>query len=98
MSDIVTAKNNTSRALALPTARQAVNLSVAVAGTVGGSVLLASNIAFIVAASITALPWIPLTANAALIFGGLMFAREYRRGRGSPPPPFGRTGHAARDR
>jgi hypothetical protein len=26
-------------------------------------------------------PWLPLGANAALVFGGLMFVREYRRGR-----------------
>ena len=61
--------------------RQSLNLSVAVGGTLGGAVLLASNIAAAVANGVSAIPWIGLSANVALLFGGLMFAREYRRGR-----------------
>jgi hypothetical protein len=70
-----------TRALARPSARQALNLSVAVAATAGGAVLLASNIAVLVVAQLPSLPWVPLSANIALVFGGVMFAREYRRGR-----------------
>ena len=67
--------------LARPSARQALNLSVAVAATTGGVVLLASNIAVLVVANVGTLPLVPLSANVALLLGGLMFAREYRRGR-----------------
>lgn len=70
-----------ARALTRPQPRQVLNLSVAVAGTLGGGVLLASNVAVLVIAQISTIPWVPLTANVALLFGGVMFAREYQRGR-----------------
>jgi hypothetical protein len=70
-----------TRALARPSAWQVINLSVGVAGTLGGALLLASNLAVLVVAQAGTVPWLPLGANAALVFGGLMFVREYRRGR-----------------
>lgn len=70
-----------TRALARPSVRQVLNLSVGVAGTLGGVLLLTSNLAVLVVAQVGAVPWLPLGANAALLFGGLMFVREYRRGR-----------------
>ena len=75
------AETRTPRALVRPHPRQLLNLSAAVAGTLGGVVLLASNVAILVAAQLATIPWVPLGANVALVFGGLMFAREYRRGR-----------------
>jgi len=69
------------RALARPSVRQALNLSVSVAGTLGGALLLTSNIAIVLIGHVGTIPWLPLGANAALLFGGLMFAREYRRSR-----------------
>jgi len=83
--DNLPAKSRPNAALARPevrkAVRQAMNLSVAVGGTVGGAILLASNLAIVFSAQLSSIPWIPLSANAALVFGGLMFAREYRRGR-----------------
>lgn len=70
-----------TRALARPSVRQVLNLSVGVAGTLGGALLLTSNLAVLVIAQVGTVPWLPLGANVALLFGGLMFAREYRRGR-----------------
>jgi len=75
------AKIRANRALARPQPRQLLNLSVAVAGTLGGAVLLTANVAFVAIAQLDTIPWTPLSANLALLFGGLMFAREYRRGR-----------------
>ena len=75
------AEIRSTRALARPSARQVLNLSVAVAGTLGGAVLLSSNVAVLLLAQVGVVSWIPLAANAALLFGGVMFAREYRRGR-----------------
>jgi hypothetical protein len=58
--------------------QQHARLSIGVAGSVGGAVLLASNIASIVFGG-AAVALVPLAANAALIFGGAMFLRERRR-------------------
>lgn len=74
------AERRTSRALTRPRARQVMNLSLAVAGTLGGAVLLSSNVAVLLVVRTGAIPWIPLGANLALVLGGLMFAREYLRG------------------
>lgn len=35
----------------------------------------------LLAVGATTVPWVPLLANCALIFGGVMFLREYRRGK-----------------
>jgi hypothetical protein len=70
-----------THALARPSARQVLNLSVGVAGTLGSVLLLSSNLAVLVVAQVGTVPWLPLGANMALLFGGLMLAREYRRGR-----------------
>lgn len=75
------AEVRSTHALARPSAKRVLNLSVAVAGTVGGAVLLSSNVAVLLLAHVGVVSWIPLAANAALLFGGVMFAREYRRGR-----------------
>jgi hypothetical protein len=65
----------------VPTLRQQLNLAVAVGGSAGGLILLSSNLLYLMLAPVTGSPWIPLSANLALVFGGIMFAREYRRGR-----------------
>ncbi len=80
-TDNLPAESRASRALARHSLRQAVNLSVAVAGTLGGGLLLATNLAVLLTTPVLSVPWIPLSANVALLFGGVMFAREYRRGR-----------------
>lgn len=59
-------------------------LSIGVGGIGGGLVLLTSNTLTLLAVGATTLPWVPLVANCALIFGGVMFLREYRRAK-SPP-------------
>jgi hypothetical protein len=58
---------------------QHARLSVGVSGIAGGIVLLGSNVLFLVLTGAQALPWTPLLANVALIFGGAMFLREYRQ-------------------
>lgn len=69
-----------SRLLALPPLRQQLNIAVSVGGTVGGSILLGCNLLYVALAPITlGAAWVPLVANVALLFGGVMFAREYRR-------------------
>ena len=71
-----------SRALTIPPARQQLNLAVAVSGSAGGVLLLSTNLFYLwLAPPLGGPPWIPLSANLALLFGGAMFAREYRRGR-----------------
>lgn len=67
------------RALTWPVVRQTGRLAIGVGGTLGGAILLATNV-IPVAAGTGALHWVPLLANAALIFGGAMFLREYRKG------------------
>jgi hypothetical protein len=67
------------KAIAWPMARQAGRLTIGVGGTVGGAVLLATNLLPVVS-GVGVAHWVPLAANAALIFGGAMFLREYRRG------------------
>lgn len=69
------------KALTIPPVRQQLNLAVAVGGTAGGLILLSSNLLYVALAPVAGNPWIPLSANLALVFGGIMFAREYRRGR-----------------
>jgi hypothetical protein len=65
--------------LAISQFRQQLSLAAGVGGIGGGVLLLATNLAFLAMAPVAALPWVPLSANVALIFGGLMFVREYRR-------------------
>ncbi len=54
-------------------------LAIGVGGISGGLVLLGANITYLVVSAATTIPWTPLLANAALIFGGVMFLRERRR-------------------
>lgn len=70
--------------LARHQARRAFQLSVAVGGTGGGLILLGSNIAVALHAGIIPASPVPFVANLALVFGGAMFAREFRRA-GSVP-------------
>lgn len=65
--------------LSRPALQRHGRLALGVSGTLGGGVLLSTNITYLVLSGATTLPWIPLLANAALIFGGAMFLREYRR-------------------
>lgn len=61
-------------------------LAAAVGGIGGGVILLGSNVAVQVLAGVAPASPVPLAANAALIFAGIMFAREFRRsGRGGDP-------------
>lgn len=60
-------------------AAQHARLAIGVGGLAGGAVLLSSNLMYLILSGATALPWTPLLANAALIFGGAMFLRERRR-------------------
>ena len=59
--------------------RQGARLFIGVGGTLGGALLLATNLLGVVGAGAGALPWVPLSANVGLLFGGVMFLREYRR-------------------
>lgn len=68
-----------SKALHWPILRRHVQLAIGVGATLGGAVLLGSNITYLVMSGASALPWVPLVANAALIFGGAMFLRLSRR-------------------
>ena len=65
--------------LAWPQARQHARLAIGVVSSAGGIVLLASNVLQLAMTSAGALPWVPLVANAALIFGGAMFLRAHRQ-------------------
>jgi hypothetical protein len=65
--------------LSWPAIRRHGRLAVGVTGTLGGGILLGSNIAYVVMSGATTLPWIPLSANAALVLGGAMFLWDYRR-------------------
>jgi catechol 2,3-dioxygenase-like lactoylglutathione lyase family enzyme len=58
--------------------RRKVALTIGVGGTLGGGILLASNL--FLAGAATA---VPLAANAALILGGAMFLREFRQTTGA---------------
>jgi hypothetical protein len=58
---------------------QHARLAIGVSGLAGGVMLLGSNVLFLVLAGASTLPWVPLLANAALIFGGAMFLRERRQ-------------------
>ncbi len=69
--------------LAWPRVRQQGRLAVGVSATAGGAWLLVTNLAHVAAVGLTASGLVPLTANAALLFGGVMFLREYRNGRRS---------------
>lgn len=60
---------------------QHARLAVGVSGVTGGLVLLGANTLYLIIANVAVVPWTPLLANAALIFGGTMFLREYRRRR-----------------
>ena len=63
----------------LSTIRQPARLSIGVAGVLGGAMLFTNNVASIIVVGGGVFPWVPLAANAALVFGGVMFFREYRR-------------------
>ena len=65
--------------LAWPRLQQHGRLAIGVGGTVGGVILLASNLLPLVSAGGATVPWVSLVANTALIFGGAMFLREHRR-------------------
>ena len=54
-------------------------LVIGAGGTAGGALLLAVNLAGAAAAGWGSIPWVPISANAALLFGGVMFLREHRR-------------------
>ncbi len=60
-------------------ARRGAQLALAVGGVGGGLLLLASNLAAFFLAGVAPTSAVPLLANAALVFGGAMFAREFRR-------------------
>ncbi len=59
-------------------ALQHARLSIGVGGLLGGTLLLAGNAVGILLGAASFSP-VPLAANAALIFGGIMFLRERRR-------------------
>ena len=65
--------------LAWPRTRQHARLAIGVVSSAGGIVLLASNVIQLVTTNPVALPWVPLVANVALIFGGAMFLRAHRQ-------------------
>lgn len=65
-----------------PAVRRHGQLAIGVAGTLGGGVLLSTNIVYLVMSGAATLPWVPLIANAALILGGALFLREHRRTQG----------------
>ena len=67
--------------LTWPRARQLGRLGVGVGAATGGTWLLVSNLSHVTAVGLTAPALVPLAANAALVFGGVMFLREYWRGR-----------------
>ena len=58
--------------------RQHARLSIGVGGVVGGVMLIAANTMSILVGG-GSFSLIPLLANAALVFGGVMFLRERRR-------------------
>lgn len=75
-------KLDTPRATAVVRRAQVIQharLAVGVGAVAGGLVLLSSNVLFLALTGGAALPWTPLLANAALIFGGAMFLRGRRR-------------------
>ena len=74
------------REVALPAARRAfavrqgARLTIGGAGLAGGAFLLATNVlATLTTTTAGSIPWLPLSANVALIVGSAMFLREYRR-------------------
>ena len=62
---------------AIQALRQPARLSIGVSGIAGGMLLLSANVAALVVSG-GALSFVPLAANVALVFGGIMFLREYR--------------------
>ena len=62
---------------------QAARLSIGVGGIAGGAFLFATNIAAALTTAGSSIPWVPLSANLALVFGSVMFLREFRRARQS---------------
>jgi hypothetical protein len=61
--------------------RQAARLSIGTAGLVGGVFLLSTNAVAVLTTAAGSIPWLPFSANMALIIGSAMFLREYRRAR-----------------
>ena len=64
--------------------RQGARLSIGTAGLVGGVFLLSTNALAVLTTAAGSIPWLPLSANMALIIGSAMFLREYRRARATP--------------
>jgi hypothetical protein len=64
--------------LPLGALRQHARLSIGVGGVAGGVMLLAANTMSILVGG-GSFSLVPLLANAALVFGGVMFLRERRR-------------------
>jgi hypothetical protein len=67
-----------SLALTAAELRQHGRLSVGVGGVIGGTMLLAANTMSILVGAAT-FSAVPFLANAALVFGGVMFLRERRK-------------------
>jgi hypothetical protein len=59
-------------------ARQTARLSIGGAGLAGGAFLLAMNVLTTLTTTLESIPWVPFSANLALILGSAMFLREYR--------------------
>ena len=59
--------------------RQGARLAIGSTGLAGGAFLLATNVAATLTTAGASIPWIPLSGNLALVFGSVMFLREYRR-------------------
>ncbi len=79
MSQTALEPQRPSVSLARVQAAQHARLAIGVGGLAGGAVLLSSNVMYLLLSGATVLPWTPLLANVALIFGGAMFLRERRR-------------------
>ena len=62
---------------------QGARLSIGIGGIVGGALLLATNVAMTLTTTTASVPWLPLSANLALVFGSAMFLREFQKGRQS---------------
>ena len=68
-------------------AQRALQLAIGVGGTLGGLILLTSNVVVAARAGVTPTSFTPFVANLALVFGGVMFTREYRRSGSVPRIP-----------
>ena len=57
--------------------RQTARLAIGGAGLAGGAFLLATNV-LATLTTLESIPWLPFSANLALIAGSAMFLRDYR--------------------